>query len=163
MGFSKGGLQEVQLRLKRLKRLPNIADAEMRNIAFEIRSTAKMMAPVDYSNLRNAIKIRRTAGTEAGTQGFIKGLSNYTIYIDGNTPALNRREKTVGEYAWMVHEHMGWGSTYGAIMPSEKSVLSGNGTDPVGGKFLDRAMLKHQIQSGVRIQRVVKDFIQTLK
>ncbi len=51
-----------------------------------------------------------------------------------------KKEAFVGEYAWLIHEHMGWGNVRMSIMPSERSVAAGlaNGVH-AGGRFMDRA------------------------
>ncbi|WP_151708805.1 HK97 gp10 family phage protein [Acinetobacter brisouii] len=162
MGLKSQNMSQMFTRLSRLKEVPNIADHEMAQIAQEIKHTAHDMAPTEYNNIRKAIKVRREGGTEQGTKGFLKGVSNYSVYVDGSMPAHGHAEQTVGEYVWMVHEHMGWEGHPGAIMPSKQSLQAGNGIDPVGGKFIDRATQKHKINSAVRIQKVVRDYVHRL-
>ena len=159
MAFSKQGLKEIQIKLERLRGLPQVADQELKAIAIEVKQTAKDMAPIDYGGLKKSIKIRRTGAQDSKTGRFVKGKSNYTVYIDNNTPTQGRKEKTVGEYAWFIHEHMGWGANKNVIMPSKKSIASGNGKDEVGGKFLDRAIFKYRTITNARLNKVIKDFV----
>lgn len=160
MALRNRQVREVQLKLERLKKLPTVLDQEMSVIAHEVQNTAKAMAPIDYGGLKQAIKVRRTAATQKGVKGFVKGKSSFYLYIDPMTPAIGRKENLVGEYAWLVHEHMGWGATIGPIMPSAKSVAAGAAQGEVaGGKFLDRAMNKHRGKINAKLTRTARKFI----
>lgn len=153
-------VREVKLKLERLKKLPNVLDQELGEIAQEVQQTARNMAPVQYGGLKQSIKVRRTAATQKGVKGFVKGKSSFQIYIDPFTPAPGHKEGVVGGYAWMVHEHMGYGGNIGAIMPSEQSVAAGMAHgEEAGGKFMDRAMLKHRGQIKAKLSRKVRKFI----
>lgn len=151
-------VREVALNLERLKKLPDVLDQEMAVIAQDVRQTARNMAPIDYGGLKTSIKVRRTAGTQKGVKGFVKGKSSFRVYIDPMTPAPGHKEGVVGGYAWLVHEHMGYGGTLGPIMPSAKSVAAGMG-EVVGGKFLDRAFLRHRGQIKAKLTRTCNKFI----
>ena len=155
-------VREVKLKLERLKKLPNVLDQELGEIAQEVQQTARNMAPIQYGGLKQAIQVRRTAATQKGVKGFVKGKSSFQIYINPMTPAPGHKEGVVGGYAWLVHEHMGWAGMAASaayeFMPSAKSVAAGNG-EVVGGKFLDRAMLKHRGQIKAKLSRKARKFI----
>lgn len=151
-------VREVKLKLERLKKLPNVLDQELGEIAQEVQQTARNMAPIQYGGLKQAIQVRRTAATQKGVKGFVKGKSSFQIYINPMTPAPGHKEGVVGGYAWLVHEHMGWAGVPNVIMPSVASVAAGNG-EVVGGKFLDRAMLKHRGQIKAKLSRKARKFI----
>lgn len=156
-------VRELTLKLERLKKLPQVLDEKMAEMAQDVRQTARDMAPVDYGGLKQAIQIKRTAATRKGHKGFIKGKSTFYVYINPMTPAVGRAENFVGEYAWMVHEHMGYGSVPGAIMPSEKSIAAGAAKGEVaGGKFLDRAMLRHRGKISAKLTKESTKFISNL-
>ena len=153
-------VREVEVKLERLKKLPDVLDAELADIAREIQSTARNMAPVEYGGLKSAIKIRRRAATQKGVKGFIKGKSSFYVYIDPSQPAPGRKEGVVGGYAWLVHEHMGFGSFIGPIMPSAESVATAAAFGEVaGGKFIDRAFIKYHNQTPARLKRVCRKFV----
>lgn len=153
-------VREVMLNLQRLKKLPQVLDEEMSEIAHEVQQTARAMAPVEYGGLKSAIKVRRTAATQKGVKGFMKGKSSFYVYIDPTQPAVGRKENFVGEYAWLVHEHMGYGGTVGAIMPSKESIAAGLAEGEIaGGRFMDRAMLKHRGKVRAKLTRKCRQFI----
>lgn len=161
MGFKIKGadLSNLKFRLETTRRkVHENTNIEMRALAFSIQQTARNMAPIQYSPLRNSIKIQRTAVGQKGQRGFKQGFSAYNIYIDMSTPAPFRAGGVVAGYAYMIHEHMGYGNVKGAIMPSLRSIEAGNG-EIVGGKFMVRAMLKHQQTTKLRLLKaVIKSF-----
>lgn len=160
MALRNRQVREVQLKLERLKKLPTVLDQEMSVIAHEVQQTARAMAPIDYGGLKSAIKVRRTAETRKGVKGFVKGKSSFYIYIDPMQPAIGRKENFVGEYAWLVHEHMGYGATIGPIMPSSQSIAAGAAQGEIaGGKFMDRAMIKHRGKIRAKLSRTARKFI----
>lgn len=164
MSFKKSQLKEIQARLNRLKRLPTVLDGEMGEIAKEIQATARAMAPIDYGGLKRAIKIRRTGTAQSGVRGFVKGKSSFFIYVDPTVPAPKHRGGVVGAYSWMIHEHMGYGGVQQDIMPSQKSVDAGSALGEVaGGKFMDRAFIKHKGKVGNRLSNKCSDFAYSIK
>lgn len=153
-------VREVSLNLERLKKLPNVLDGEMKEIAKEIQQTARNMAPVEYGGLKKAIKVKRKAQPRTGAKGYVKGKSSYYVYIDPMSPAPGHKEGVVGGYVWLVHEHMGWGANVGPIMPSNRSIVAGLMHGEVaGGKFLDRAMNKHRGQIRAKLTRTCQRYI----
>lgn len=162
MALKKDGLKQIALRLDRLKKLPDVLDEELKAVAFDMRRTAVAMAPIDYGGLRAAIKVRRTAATIKGIRGFVRGKSIYSVYIDNSSPAPGRKEANVGEYAWYIHTHMGWAGHSAPLMPSAKSIASGNGQDPVGGRFMDRAGAKFRGQCGFKLKKKTSEFIREI-
>lgn len=159
MALKGNPLREVKLKLERLKKLPNVLDQELNQIAQEVQETARNMAPIEYGGLRKAIQIRRISAVQKGVKGFVKGKSVFKIYINPNAPAPGHKNATVGEYAWLVHEHMGWEGRPNTLMPSEKSVeASAMMGEVAGGKFLDRAMQKHRGKIKGKLTKVVRKF-----
>lgn len=153
-------VREVKLKLERLKKLPNVLDQELGEIAQEVQQTARNMAPIQYGGLKQAIQVRRTAATQKGVKGFVKGKSSFQIYINPMTPAPGHKEGVVGGYAWLVHEHMGWAGVPNVIMPSPASVQAGLAKGEIaGGKFLDRAMQKHRGKIRGKLTRTTRKFI----
>lgn len=163
--FRDRQVREVKLKLERLKKLPQVLDETMSDIAHEVRQTARDMAPIDYGGLKNAIKVKRVAATQKGNKGFVKGKSSFYIYIDPTAPAIGRKENFVGEYAWLVHEHMGYpGVPYTPlIMPSEKSIAAGLAKGvAAGGKFMDRAMIHHRGKVKAKLTKEVTKYVSNL-
>lgn len=153
-------VRDVTLKLERLKKLPNVLDGEMKEIAKEIQQTARNMAPVEYGGLKKSIKVKRKSQPRSGAKGVPKGKSSYYIYIDPMTPAPGHKEAVVGGYAWLVHEHMGYGATVGPIMPSNNSIVAGLMHGEVaGGKFLDRAMNRHRGQIRAKLTRTCQRYV----
>lgn len=163
MGFEAEDFDQVRLRLLRAADVANTPEVQaiMRHAALELQQTARNMAPEDYRDLKDAIQIGRTADGRDERGRFAKGGgSTYSIYINNGHPVRDPESKksaaTVGEYAWHVHEHMGWGSNDTGFMPSAKSVeISKAAGEVAGGKFLERAMQKHSASIYQRVTRVV--------
>ena len=160
MGLRDRQVREIKLKLERLKKLPQVLDQELNQIAHEVQQTARDMAPIQYGGLKQAIQVRRTAAPQKGVKGFQKGKSSFQIYINPMTPAPGHKEGVVGGYAWLVHEHMGWAGVPNVIMPSLASVQAGLAKGEIaGGKFLDRAMLKHRGKIRGKLTRTTRKFI----
>lgn len=160
MGLRDRQVREIKLKLERLKKLPQVLDQELNQIAHEVQQTARDMAPIQYGGLKQAIQVRRTAAPQKGVKGFQKGKSSFQIYINPMTPAPGHKEGVVGGYAWLVHEHMGWAGVPNVIMPSLASVQAGLAAGEIaGGKFLDRAMLKHRGKIRGKLTRTTRKFI----
>lgn len=156
MGFKTTGIDQMKIQLSRISHVKMIANEELRRCAEEVAETARLMAPIDYGDLRSAIQVGRR-GVQGDGGRFIAGLSQYEVFINNNTPVedFGKKESTVGEYAWKVHEHMGYGSRVTDYMPSAKSVAAGGGFE-VGGKFLERAANHHATMTLTRVAQVVK-------
>jgi hypothetical protein len=106
MSLNVNGLDELKLRLQRLKGVPLAANAELKILAEETAALARRMAPVDKEKLEEAIKVR-FEGTERNALGrFVTGGGAYTVFVDNSVPVEGRKDKTVGDYAWEMHEHL---------------------------------------------------------
>ncbi len=160
MPFDAEDFDQIKLRLLRASEVlgnPEV-EAEVRRIAEELRSTARDMAPLDFGDLRDAIQVRRQGAQGAGGR-FVKGASTYDVFINNNHPVKDPSKSNVtrvGEYAWYVHEHMGWASNPMPFMPSKLSMYAGivRGVE-TGGRFLDRAAQKVGPTIAARIGRVI--------
>lgn len=178
MGLDVEGIEQLKVMLKRATSLPVACQSELKVVAMELKQLAKDMAPEEFGDLKDAITHR-----EYGAQGpggrFTKGLRGYEIYINNDHRISEDRKakpgyedcERVGDYAWIVHEYMGWGSTPGApnnskkgsFMPSDESVAAGNerGVE-AGGKFLERAGIEVSERMHSRLGAVVMRHIAAL-
>jgi hypothetical protein len=161
MAFDTSNIEKFKLHLMRLAEIPDLANAEMEACAKEVQQKARDMAPIEFGDLKDAIRIRNvgTGGAKASGGKFTTGgTRNYQIYIDESHGS--QHGGTVGAYAWGVHEYMGWGSTQGhtpdgkKYMPSAESVQAGaaKGVE-AGGQFLARAV--RALEGGIyaRVQK----------
>lgn len=171
MGMDIEGLEQVKLLLKRMNGAVDVASAELKMMANEVAETAKHMAPIDYGDLQSAIKVK--VEREHGANGrFVKGGVSYAVYIDNDQPVQDPFKQkygveTVGEYAWIVYQYMGYGHVQGyldgkSFNPSEKSVNEGlkYGVE-AGGLFLERAAVEktHDIQE--RLAMIVRKYMES--
>lgn len=100
---------------------------------------ARAMAPVDEGNLEQAIKLRPEGGTAQLRDEYGRfAKTEIEVYIDVNMPVPGRPGKTVGDYAYEIHEHL---TPYGFMQlgPKSQRKQARNGGIEVGGGFLDRA------------------------
>lgn len=164
MALELGDFEALKLQLRRMGDVGEVANAELREMAVEVQQKAKNMAPWEYHDLQEAIQLRETAGQGAGGR-FVKGVRNYEVYINLDHPVTDSKHKgvsSVRDYAWLVHEHMGWGSTPGSIvmkngdplMPNKERNVGPNGEER-GGKFLERAAIELADQVNQRLARVI--------
>lgn len=101
-----------------------------------IRLLAIRMAPIDKGNLEEAIKVRpETPGRVRNEAGQFER-QEIEVYIDMNMPIAGRKGKTIGDYAYEMHEHL---TPYGPLKLGPKSEAKNSGVQ-VGGGFLTRAM-----------------------
>lgn len=108
---------------------------------------AKAMAPRDHANLEEAIHMRPDPGSarardEAGR--FVR--TEVEVYIDMSAPVPHRPGKTVGDYAYEIHEHQ---TPMGSIRLGDKSAQK-QAMHPevvVGGGFMVRAA--EQVEAGL--------------
>ena len=110
------------------------------NKAHQIQALAVRMAPVDEANLEAAIKVRpEIAGRQRDeeTGRFVR--QEIEVFIDMDMPIPKRPGKTVGDYAYEMHEHL---TPMGPKQLGEKSQqkAAANGGVQVGGGFLTRAV-----------------------
>ncbi len=114
-----------------------------------IQDLAKMYAPVDKMNLEDAIKVRKD------TKAFTR--TAYEVYVDETMMVPDRPNKTIGDYALMMHESI---YELGEKSADKDASVGGNGRGylwggKVGPQFLTRALDKY----GPKIERDVKDAI----
>lgn len=152
MSFSFEGLEQVKLRLMRVgDAVTSVANEQMQAMANELRQKARDMAPIDYGDLKSAIQLRAhaAAGVKA-TGGRFTSLRDWTIFVNNEYPARDKdkpENTVVGDYAWLVHQYMGYGSVQGflpgtghSFNPSEESVAAGRAAGvEAGGLFMERA------------------------
>lgn len=129
---------------------------EMRKIGLEIRDKARENAPVDKGDLEKAIKMRDAGGGRSGSSGrFLR--KSIEIYIDQEMSSSDGSGKTVGDYAYEMHEYL---TPYGSLNLGPKSVSKQAFTGGlVGGGFLERAI--DEI-SETLMERLVKRSIREL-
>ena len=162
MGFQKGDFAKLKVKLGHIADVPTtVANHSLRKSAEELRTLAVNMAPVDESDLRRSIKVRRLGGGRDAKGRFVSGKSTYEVYVEMFEPVLGpgKKETMVGQYAWLVHAHMGWGGHIGAFMPSEFSVAAGRAAGvEAGGRFMDRSkiQLEQKVKNDIRLA-VIKE------
>lgn len=108
--------------------------------ALEIAALAKKYAPIDEANLEKAIKVfpevmpEKRVRNSAGQ--FVR--QDVFVYVDTDMPVPQRPGKTVGDYAYTMHEHL---TPFGPLNLGERSAAKQSGQrEMVGGKYLERAM-----------------------
>lgn len=105
--------------------------------AKKIQELAIKMAPLDEANLEKAIKVSpETPGRarDEATGQFVR--QEIEVYIDMEMPVPGRPGKTVGDYAYEMHEHL---TPMGPLQLGPRSLEKSSGAQ-VGGGFLTRAM-----------------------
>lgn len=111
------------------------AYAAMRAEAETVADYAREYAPVDHGNLEEAIKVRETGGGRNELGQFAR--KSVEVYVDTSMPVPERPDKTVGDYAYEVHEHME--PTGGPMKRGEQSEAKDGGRNVVGGGYMSRA------------------------
>lgn len=169
MAFDADEFDQVKVRIMRAADVANSPEVQalLREAAEEIRQTARNMAPEDYGDLKDAIRVGRRGAQDASGRFSSGAGSTYTVYIDNNhrvkDPERKKSAETVGQYAWHVHEHMGWGTNVTNFMPSQHSVATSAAAGEIaGGKFLERAMEKHATSIYQRVAQVVLKHVEAL-
>lgn len=111
--------------------------AKLHQKALQIQNLAKQMAPIDDGNLEKAIKVfpESTPATRVrNALGQFARVDIY-VYVDMDMPA--DEGKKVGDYAYIMHEHL---TPFGAYNLGPKSAAKQAGQSVmVGGKYLERA------------------------
>lgn len=104
--------------------------------ATKIKALAIKMAPVDEGNLEKAIKMRPENPGRVRNEAGQFQRQEIEVYIDMNMPA--GKGKTVGDYAYLMHEHL---TPVGPLKlgPLSQAKNGSNGGVRVGGAFLTRA------------------------
>lgn len=104
----------------------------------ELQALAIKMAPVDEGDLEKAILIRGAEGGRERDEGgrFIR--TEVEVYVDMDAPLEHRPGKTVGDYAYEIHEHL---TPMGPLNLGPKSNMKqmSSGDVIVGGGYMTRA------------------------
>lgn len=174
MSFEFGDIERLKLQIQRLAFVPQVANEELKRIAEDVKQKAQDMAPIDYGDLKDSIQVRRVGVQGAGGR-FIKGWSNYEVFVNNAHPVadpdkIKHGVDTVGEYVWLVHEYMGYGDQPGympgtgrSFMPSDKSVQAGQAKGvQAGGRFLERAAIEMTASANERLSKVIQKEIASL-
>jgi hypothetical protein len=104
--------------------------------AYQLRDLARKMAPRDEGNLESAIQVR---GDETGARDELGRFTRIEveIYIDFDMEVPQRPGKTVGDYAYFIHEQL---EPVGPWRLGEESQAKQAGqSEQVGGGFMTRA------------------------
>lgn len=165
MGVQVEGIDLLMFRLRRggAKAQKGLSQAMLQE-AMDIRDLARQMAPVDEGDLERAIKVRQPPGTRQrdALGRFVS--ASFIIEVDGDEPAGTNREgkvTTVGDYAYVMHEHLAPFGTYNLGKRSRAKQAANPGV-MVGGKYLERAVA--EIEQGLvnRLIEAVSDEIDDL-
>ena len=133
------GLVEVDALLYRVTtEVPRGAAKGLRKTGEDMAALARRMAPVDHGFLEDAIKVDPPKGTPQPRDDRGRFMQKQIIvYVDGTMPAYGN--KTVGDYAYTIHEHQApVGNLYALGKRSFEKQLADPGVI-VGGGFMDRA------------------------
>lgn len=135
------GIVETQLMLAEVATTTRRrAVRKLHEKALEIAELARKFAPVDEANLEKAIKVfpeKMPETRERNAAGqFVK--QDVFVYVDTDMAVPSRPGKTVGDYAYTMHEHL---TPFGPLNLGERSAEKQSGQrEMVGGKYLERAM-----------------------
>ena len=105
--------------------------------AEEIAALARRMAPVDEGDLEKAIEVEEIKGGRNALGQFAKSM--VAIWVN---PDIMTKGGLTGDYAYLMHEHLSYGSLDLGYNLGEKSRAK-QAADPtvlVGGKYLERAI-----------------------
>ncbi len=103
--------------------------------AYQLRDLARRMAPRDEGNLEEAINVRGDENIRDELGRFAR--VEVEIYIDFDMEVPQRPGKTVGDYAYFIHEHL---EPAGPWQLGEESRAKQAGqSELVGGAFMTRA------------------------
>ena len=105
--------------------------------AYRTRDLARRFAPHDLGNLEEAIKVRpeQQGPLRDGAGRFAR--QEIEVYIDMEMSVPERPGKTIGDYAYEIHEHL---YPYGPWQLGQRSIAKQQGqSELVGGGFLERA------------------------
>lgn len=159
MGLQITGVEELLLRLQRAERevLKGAVD-QMREEAKGIRDLARKMAPVDEGDLEKAIKYEEQRGRDArgrfAATTFLIGVDSTVV---ANSPNREGQKIKVGDYAYIMHEHL---TPYGRYNLGPKSQAKQSGQqEMVGGKFLERAAAEKEQGLVNRMLTKVRDLM----
>jgi hypothetical protein len=129
-----------------------VAD-QMKKEAIAIRDLARKFAPLDHGNLEAAINVSENSGGRNEYGQFMR--KSYTVFVDMTHSAPNN--KTVGDYAYIMHEHLAPYGPYnlGPLSQAKQSRQS----EMVGGLYMDRAV--DQVMKGMigRLSDVARSYL----
>jgi hypothetical protein len=123
-----------------------------------IRDTARKMAPVDEGNLEEAIKLRGDAIGRTRDEFGRFQRTEVDVYVDMDQPVPDRPGKTVGDYAYEMHEHL---TPMGPLQLGPGSQAKQDGqSEQVGGGFLERAA-DEVVGAGMEaeLMDILRDFV----
>lgn len=152
-----GSLLAVRLNQEGERALKNGARA-VRAEAQDVAELAQAYAPIDDADLEKAIKVYPPVGMPADLDENRRARA--FVYVDSSAPANGAPGKTVGDYAYLMHEFL---RPYGGSgAPNEKgyydlgpkSVAKGG---KVGGRFLLRAVKERMAGMTARIIKLVRE------
>lgn len=157
MGIRVEGVVSTQRMLARLdSTAKKRVVAELYKLARETMMLARQMAPLDKGFLEKAIKMHPE---KMGRQR--DGLGRFTrteveVYIDLSMAIPGRPGKTIGDYAYEIHEHL---SPYGSWKPGKgtQAKQAANSGVVVGGGFLERAAEEIDRVVEVRLRRLLDE------
>ena len=105
--------------------------------ALKVRDLARKFAPVDLGNLEEAIKVRPERFVAARDAFGRFARQEIEVYVDESMPVPHGKNKTVGDYAYEIHEHL---YPYGSWKLGKNSqAKQATQNEVVGGGFLERA------------------------
>lgn len=140
MGVKVEGIGDVSNMIMRLHSTARRrAVKKLHEKGIEMRDLARKMAPVDEGNLENSIKVRpESVDSRARDERGRFTKTEIEVYVDVDAPVPNRPGKTVGDYAFEIHEHL---TPAGPMQlgPLSEAKNQANGGVVVGGGYLDRA------------------------
>ena len=124
--------------------------------AYRTRDLARKYAPRDVGNLEEAIKVRPEQQGTLRDVGGRFARQEIEVYIDMDMPVPERQGKTIGDYAYEIHEHL---APYGLWQLGDNSMAKQQGqSEQVGGGFLERAALQIEGQ----LDKVLLDILRDL-
>ena len=139
MPVTFSGLVETEVMLMEISmNTKKRVTARMYKTALKIQERAKQYAPLDRGYLEHAIKIypeSEPAGTRDELGRFSK--KDIAVFIDMDESIDERPGKTVGDYAYIMHEMLEPAGVM-QLGPESAAKQSGSGLQ-VGGWFLTRA------------------------
>jgi hypothetical protein len=139
MGIQVEGIDQLRVLLTQggQKAVRGVIE-QMRKEATAIKDKAQEMAPLEFGNLEQAIKMREVGGGRNSFGQFSR--KSFEVYVDGEMPVPERPGKRVSDYAWEVHQHL---TPYGMKKLGEWSqAKQSTSNEVVGGGFMERAVAK---------------------
>lgn len=141
MSFKVEGLDLVKFMISQggEKAIKGAID-HMRVEANAMAELARRQAPVDEGNLEDAIIVRDDGGGRDNAGRFQR--KTVVVEVDNNKTVVDSsgRAKLVGDYAWVMHEHLTPASNEYQLGKLSLAKQAANPDVIVGGKFLERAV-----------------------